>query len=402
MQVENEEGSALVLALIASLLLMIVSFEVAHTTRIEDFISENLEQDTRLKVACRAGLERALARLREDRQTTEIDSAFDIWNQLYIDTDLVADDVVSEEFLLEEDDGLAEEERQIKLYIETFDEAAKYNVYNLVIEDSREAQKRRDQLASVIDYFRRDTEFDLSFSDGEEIAEEIAEFLKRDEEKPYHNALKPPTKQDRTLTDISELLYVDGIEPSIMWDRLDEDGENIVPGLWRFLTVWSDLQININTAPVATLAGLFEQQEAFLAENIEEYRQDARSEKERDDKRYSETRSFSGEDKSDDPTGGAPFTQISELKDRVQGILPATYDRISPYITVQSSVFTIVVTAEMGDRIRYTKMWVVRRTPGGFRILLERPVNQPPRYFPYFIAEKRLEEAQDAADEEGR
>ncbi len=397
--IDNQRGSALVLALIAALLLMIVSFEVLHTTRIEDFITENLEQDAKLNVACRSGLERALARLREDRQQTEVDSEFDNWWRLYIDTELLEEDVTEGEFLLEREDNFSPEDRQIKLYIETFDECAKYNIYNLLSDDERERRKRSDQLASVIDYFRADTDLDLSFSDGESIADQVMEFLRRGENRPYGNALKPPTKQERTLTDLSELLYVNGIEPSIMWDQLDEDAEKIIPGLWRFITVWSDLQININTGELPSLAGLFEQQNAFLAENILKYRSEAADEKERTAGRYTETGSFSGEDQKEDPTGGAAFTQISEMKEKVQGITPAIYDRISPFLTVQSTVFTIVVTAEMG-RIRTTKMWVVRRGPTGFRILLERPVNQPPKYFPYYIDDSQLEAAEEDKEAE--
>ncbi len=394
---DPQEGSALVLALIASLLLMIVSFEVAHTTRIEDFITQNLEEDTKLNVACRAGLERALARLREDRQTTETDSQYDIWWAMFIDTELILDDVAKDEFMLEDDSEYDNEDQQVRLYIETFDECAKYNIYNLLSEDSKERRIRRDQFASVIDYFRKDTELDMSFADGEAIADQVLEFLKRDEDHPYNSTLKPPTKQERTLADISELLYVNGIEPSLMWDQIDEDGEKIIPGLWRYLTIWSDLQININTADVAALTGLFEQQEAFLAEEIVAYREEAGEEKERTEGRYSETGSFSGEDKTEDPTGGAPFTQISEIKEKVQGIIPATYDKISPFITVQSTVFSIIVTAEIGQH-RTSKMWVVNRSPNGFRILLERPVNRPPKYFPYYIPDNAIEKAEEDQD----
>ena len=39
----REEGSALVLGLIAAFLLLIVSFEVAHTSRIESFITYNID-----------------------------------------------------------------------------------------------------------------------------------------------------------------------------------------------------------------------------------------------------------------------------------------------------------------------------------------------------------------------
>jgi type II secretory pathway component PulK len=400
-QLESQRGSALVLALISALLLMIVSFEVAHTVRIEDFITENLEQDTKLNVACRAGLERALARLREDRQNTEVDSEYDIWWKLFIDTELIEDDVAKDEFLLEDEGGFGAEAKTIKLYIETFDECAKFNVYNLLSEDPRERARRRDQFANVIDYFRQDTDLDLTFSDGESLADQVYEFMRRDEDTPYGQALKPPTKQDRTLADLSELLYVNGIEPSMMWDQLDEDGEKIIPGLWRFITIWSDLQININTGEMPALAGLFEQQEAFLGESIVAYRTEAAEEKERVGDRFSESGSWEGdgENAEEDPTGGAAFTQISELKEKVEGITPALYDKISAFLTVQSTTFSIIVTSEIG-RIRLTKMWLVRRDANGFRILLERPVNRPPNYFPYFIQDDQIETAEEDAAEE--
>ncbi len=396
----EQSGSALVLALIAALLLMIVSFEVAHTTRIEAFIAHNIELDARLDVACRAGLERALGRLREDRQKTEIDSQNDSWFELYVDTALIEADVAGDEFLVAEESeeyGGDDSERETRLYIETFDEAAKYNVYNLLVEDEPERRKRRENFANLIDYFRLDSDWDLAYSDGLEIARELETFLDRNEDRPYHGIPKPPTKQDRTLTDVSELLYVRGLGPERMWDQVDEDGETVVPGLWRYLTVWSDLQVNINTADTAVLSSLFGPAEAFLAERIVEFRTRDAEEQDRTGDRFSETRSFSGEDETEDPTGGAPFTQINELREKVEGINQETYNAIAPYLTVQSQVFSIVVTAERGHT-RRTKLWVVRRSPQGFRILLERPVS-----FPYFLNEESLEQAEErSADEQDR
>ena len=400
---EKQAGSALVLSLIAALLLMIVSFEVAHTTRIEAFIAHNVEVDAKLDVACRAGLERALARLREDRQKTEVDSTYDSWYQLYVDTELVEADVADDEFLYSggrESYGGGDEVEELKIYVETFDEAAKFNVYNLLVDEPGMRRERRDLLANVIDYYRNDDHDDLSFSDGVEIAKEINTFLRRNEETPYQGeansaVVKPPTKQRQTLTDVAELLYVKGIHPEIMWDRVDEEGENIIPGLWRYLTIWSDLQININTADIAGLAGLFSPPEAFLAERIIEFRSEHDDGKDRIDDRYSETRSLSGEDNSEaDPTGGAAFTQINELREKVEGINQETYNKISGFLTVQSSCFTVIVTAEKGH-IRRSKLWVVRRGPDGFRILLEKPVT-----FPYYLPEKDLQDAEDRTIEE--
>lgn len=401
-QIRQQSGSALILALIAALLLMIVSFEVAHTTRIEAFIAHNIEIDAALDVACDAGLERALARLREDRQQTEIDSQKDSWFSLYVDTELIESDAADSEFMISEENneyGGDETERETRLYIETFDESAKLNVYWLLAQDDAEARKRRENFANLIDYFRKDSAADLQFSDGSTIARELEAFLKRNPETEYHRVLYPPTKQNGTFLDLQDLLYVhsdsnDKFWYDLLWDRLDEDGETIIPGLWRYLTVWSDMQININTADTPVLAALFSSSEAYLAEQIVEFRTRDADEKSRTEDRYAETKSFSGEDKTEDPTGGAPFTQIGDLKEKVEGILQETYNAIAPYITVQSSVFTIVVTAERGHT-RRSKMWVVRRSEQGFRILLKRPVN-----FPYFLKDDDLEGAEERADEE--
>ena len=391
---ERQSGSALILALIAALMLMIVSFEVLHTSRIEGFIAQNIEIDAQLEVACRAGLERALARLREDRQQTEIDSQNDVWYGLYVDTELIEADVAGEEFMAQDDYEGEEGERETRLYIETFDEAAKYNVYMLLNDDNQVSRDRRERFGNLIDYYRDEFETDLATSDGTEIANEIASFLRRSSERPYQGMEAVPTKQEGTLLDLSELLHVRGVMPSRMWDYIDEDGNTIVPGLWRYLTVWSDLQVNINTAEIPVLASLFTRDEAFLAERIVDFRNEDAEEKERTAGRFSETGTFGDGDETEDPTGGAPFTQINELREKVEGINQETYNKISPYLTVQSSVFSIVVTAERG-LVRRSKMWVVRRTPDGFRILLERPVD-----FPYFLDDEQLEEAEERSAEE--
>ena len=70
------------------------------------------------------------------------------------------------------------------------------------------------------------------------------------------------------------------------------------------------------------------------------------------------------------------------------------FGEIQPFVTVQSSVFTIFVTAELGQ-VRRTKMYVIRRSPEGFRKLSERLVN-----FPYYLSREQLEEADERNAEE--
>ena len=393
----SERGSALILALIATFLLLIVSFEVAHTTRIEAFITKNVEVDFKLEVACRSGLERALAILREDRQNTEIDSLNDNWAQLFVDTELTEADIGSSEFL--RDDDPEEAQAQTTLYIEIFDEAAKFNIYSLRSDDEAERRKRRERFGTLIDKFREDEEGDMSVVDGVSMAEQLTAFLERTEERPYHNVPVPPTKAAGGMNDVAELLYVDGFTPVNLWDRATEDGEHVIPGLFRFLTIWSDMQVNINTAPLATLASVFDPKYAYLADRIMDYREQSAEEREREKSRASETGSFDpnkGKEEQD-PSGGAPFSQINDLREKVEGLGQDVYNEMQAFVTVQSTTFSVFVTAERG-LLRRTKMFVVRRSEKGFQICLEKPVD-----FPYLIPRDRRDQgAEQAEDRLGR
>jgi type II secretory pathway component PulK len=393
-QSDQDGGSALILALIAVFLLLLVSFEVAHTSRIEGFITHNIEDEIRMEVACRAGLEKALAVLREDRQQTEIDSQLEAWWTLISDGDLVGADIGEEEFLFDEDAadyGYGDDDAPLELLIRIFDESAKFNIYQLRTEEPDELRKRKERLANVIDRFREDTDYDLSFSEGRDIADQIHSFLYRSQDRPYGDVTKPPTKDPATLTDVSELLYVNNITPDILWDLTDEDRETVIPGLFRFITIWSDQQININTGELPALAGLFQSQNAFLAERIIEYRSEVEEERDRTDGYLSESDGSFGDrpGEEEDPTGGAPFTQINELTEKVEGMTDVVYNEINRFVTVQSPVFSVFVTAKRSFT-RKTKMWVVRRSDIGFQILYERIVD-----FPFYMPPEDLEAARE-------
>lgn len=394
----DQSGAALVLAVIAILLLLLITFEVIHTSRVEEFITHNIEVDSRLEAACQGGLEVALANLREDRQKTEIDSEYDSWAQMIIHSELRESDIAKDEFLfLEQEDEFdqwSEEEDGVLLTIEIQDENAKFNVYLLGTDDAQKEKKRVEMLANVIDRYREELPDDLSFGDSEVLAAGINAFLRRTLEMPDRDAPKAPTKSSRTLTSVFELAYSAGMSPEILYDRLDENREVVIPGLFRYLTIWSDMQININTASVATLSGLFENKNSFLAERIVEHRleHDDDTDESRDD--ATTTGSFDPNVEADDPTGGAAYSQISDLTDNVDELTQGIYNEIQPFVTVQSNVFTIFVTAQLGQ-VRRTKMFVIRRSPEGFRKLSERLVN-----FPYYVSEDQLEAAEERNAEE--
>jgi type II secretory pathway component PulK len=400
--IESQRGVALLMALIAVFLLVIITFEVEQTLRVEQFITSNFEVDTKLDLACYGGLEVALARLREDRQQTEIDSLYDSWYKLIVHQELIEADVAGEEFLYLEDrerprGGSRVDDQQTTLLIKIFDESAKFNVYRLVSDDQDELKKAKESFANVLDRFRADDQSDLAYNAGQQIGDVVASFLKRSAEQPFRSETpNPPVKKLGTLTCLHELLYTQAITPAMLWDRLDERGERVIPGLFRFITIWSDMQINVNSAEPAALAGLFSSTDAYLADRIAEFRDEFAEQAEREKDDVSKTGTFDDDkDKQKkDPTGGAPFEQTNDLKEKVEGITQDVYNEMSKYATVQSSVFSVFVTAKRGLQ-RRTKMWVVRRTEQGPRILFSSPVT-----FPYFLGAEEVEEAQSAALEE--
>lgn len=396
---DSQRGVALMMALIAVFLLVIITVEIQFSIRTEQYITKNIEVDTSLDLACTAGLEVAMARLREDRQQTEIDSEYDNWSKLIVHQDLREDDVAGSEFMYlarHADEEVATRD-PIQIYIDIFDEAAKFNIYLLLVENPEQLRRRKEQFANVVDLFRHDLRGDLSFNDGLELAEQLIPFLRRTVEQPIDNLPVAPTKGVGTITDISELLYTKLVTPEILYDQIDLENNRIIPGLIRYLTVWSDMQININTADAAGLSGLFTADNAGLADRIIRYRTDVESERERNTIEREDSAVSKKKRKTDQPegpAGGAPFEQVNDLKDKVEGISQDIYNQISTFATVQSSVFSIYVTAKRGI-MRRTRMWVIRRSDAGPRIMFVRPVN-----FPYFLDPKEVEESTQSAIEE--
>lgn len=398
----GQRGVALMMALIAVFLLIIVTFEVEQTVRTEEFITTNCEIDTKMELGCTAGLEVALAKLREDRQQTEIDSLFDSWGPLIVHQDLREEDVANEEFLYLNEDrpNFSKGDEQSVLYVKIFDEAAKFNIYLLLAQDPEQQRRRKEMFSNLIDRFRADTRYDMDYGQGQELADRIITLLKRTTDQPVDNMPVPPVKAAGTLTDTSELRYTRIIPPEIFYDLPDpENYDRIIPGLYRYLTVWSDMQININTADAAGMAGIFANEDVALVDRIMEYRaqvdDDYKDEKSRKDS-LDPKGSSKSEKEPPNPAGGAPFEQTNDLKEKVDGISNDVYNRISQFTTVQSNVFSVYVTAKRGIYQR-TKMWVVRRTEQGPRILFERLVN-----YPYLIDPRELEESTKEAAENDR
>jgi hypothetical protein len=130
-------------------------------------------------------------------------------------------------------------------YVWVEDENRKFNILALVSPDQDFARESRARFVRLIDVLREDTLFDLSVSDGEQLATGIIEWLEgksRSQQIP-----RPPLKSDdperQEITvplHLDELMMLRGISDDLFFDKLD-DGK-IVLGLESVLTVFTSLK----------------------------------------------------------------------------------------------------------------------------------------------------------------
>jgi hypothetical protein len=95
----------------------------------------------------------------------------------------------------------------------------------------------------------------LDASEASSYTEAIAQFLSRKVTENVGPIPKPGTKSGLILSP-SDLALIPNIPQDVIFDLVDLREGVVIPGLYRFVTCWSDLAVNVNTAPVAVLAAL--------------------------------------------------------------------------------------------------------------------------------------------------
>ncbi len=136
-------------------------------------------------------------------------------------------------------------DNEVTTYVWVEDECGKFNLLTLVSPDQEFADESRERFVRLIDVLRAETDFDLTRSDGEMIADNIMDWMRsrsRSEEMP-----RPPLKTDvdNERSDISlplhldELLLLRGIEEDLFYDKV-LDGR-LIYGLESVLTIYTSM-----------------------------------------------------------------------------------------------------------------------------------------------------------------
>jgi type II secretory pathway component PulK len=373
---ESQRGSMLILALIVVFLMTVLASDITEVSMVEYEASANVGKIVRLEYALNAALEVAKAHLVQDGQDTDIDSLQDSWAQpIKITLGGKSAESVEERASDQAPGG-------VDVTIEIEDEESKWPLALCVLGGSNDAQKRkrREFLSAVIDSYRENYgAYDLDRATADRWAEAISAFLARSETEGGP-VPRPATKSDVHILNVADLSLIKDLDDKALFDELNEKGE-LVPGLLRYLTIWSDLKVNINTAPLPVLRGLFRPEDRTSAETLYNHRtaQTDENEKKKDSteaRLEEQTKGKGGKDGKDDEdrTGGAIFEKVQDIQ-KIEGIAARTYTEASQMMAVSSKTFSVWATAELGSMSR-TRHWVLRRESGRVVIFLSEAVDQ--------------------------
>jgi type II secretory pathway component PulK len=377
----------LILALIVVFLMTVLVSDITNVSVIEYEASVNGGKLVRLKYGLEAGFEIAKANLVQDGMDTDIDSLGDAWSQPIRET------LGGESSRSIEEQASEDATGQVELTIEIEDEESKWPLPLLFVGKSdAETKRHREFLAAVIDSYREDYgSRDVDAGLADRYAELITAFMMRREGEPGI-VPRPNTKSEMHVLNVADFSLIKEIDDNVFFDEIDENG-TIVPGLLRYVTIWSDLKVNVNTAPLPVLKGLFRREDRGRAVDMYHHRNAQTEEKEKEKSSLSERldreKGKTGEDE-EDRTGGAIFEKVDDVM-KVEGFSPRVFSEASKKMTVSSRTFSIWVTAELGNMVRM-RHWVVRREDGRIVVMLSEAID--PDYRPRFRKRTAEEESE--------
>jgi type II secretory pathway component PulK len=382
--VRRARGVALLIVLVVLVLIATLATEIAITARTTHRLAENSMDDLLLRAAVDGRIEILKAALRFDGTNgSGYDGEADEWSwhkreklSGWGERGASVYGAVSSD-----DEGFAAQYRTTDIELTAWceDERSKVNLRGLMKpEDSPVFQNTRDVLVRLIDLYREGhSSLDLSDADGKEMVDELVKWLQAEadtEDNPM-----PAVKPNRgRLQSVDDLLRVPGGRWTVerLYDvkdpELSDDEEsstastsqssssssdvdagswerqNGVPGLFRYLTVFSEevadppMRINLNTAPLVVLMALLDANDEDLAQKILDHRRQGADDTTTDGGTASGTSGTSG---SGDAAQG--FFKTKQDLTKVEGLDQdlAKYPRLNFFADVASPVFSLRVIA---------------------------------------------------------
>jgi len=404
---EDERGTVLVLVVILTTLILVIVADARHVARIEWEAASNADIDFQLQQAVEGGYQIAEAYLRQDLQDSpEIDHSYEEWAAVEgITKDFDPSQYGGSSFYDAPQNASNQNASasfpQVRIFIE--DEERKYPLPLLRMGSDTLKDRRKESLAILIQWFRANTQLSVDPSAAAQYADMIVNFISRIEnDTSFGPTPRPGTKQGMILAP-KDLALIPGIPEDLIFDAVDDDGA-IAKGLMHYLTIWSDLAVNINTAEESVLRAVMRPQDQQVGydiwaerekkgEKYREYESDMVDRFGADWRRSQERleRGTENETEEEDDSAGY-WTEVDELKDDVDTVTERVLQEIRLYTGVTSKVFSIWVEASMRG-IKLRRRWVVRREGARLVLVMTEQVSYP--FFRY-LTEDEMQDSYDS------
>ena len=311
----TRSGIALILVLffVAVISIVIVSFTFSSNVNVR--IARNYRDDLKVRYGLESGLIYARKLLLKDPRTH--DSLNDIWNTPH-----------PSETGLEPTDNkhtlsLGESDIPVEIEIEITDESSKINVNELLTNNDTVNTQRKEELANLI----------TLLGGKPETISRLIDWLDKNTIGTYETGAK-----NKKLDTLNQIGLIKDIDKELLYGKSQkgteefslvrtDDGFENKKGLIDFLTIHSGNKVNVNTVSLEVLTAILDDSKS--AKSII----DARSKK--------------------------PFEDLADLKS-VAGLTNTLYKKITPRLTVKSSIFSARITARAG-RIKKKVTGVLKR-----------------------------------------
>ncbi len=373
---ENERGVALLVVLFVLLLTAILALEIKSTAALHYRLAKNKRDDFLMRHAMRGHLEILKQVLQFDREENDVEKQDDRWTESrYTTLQELPPETDEEEAEEEPAEPVSSEDYEIKALVE--DEARKFNLHNLLADDEALREHWEAVFVRLLVLYREEyPRYALSRGDAERLRDAVKEWLARQGD----DVPRPATPDDkRIMVTPDELLMIKGFTRDILYDltleeeEAEEGQDTTAPGLIRYLTLWSDGPVNLNTAEKPMVRAMFESSDVELADRLIEWR-NAEEEEEAGTTPQAPPRD------EDIPKKNA----LASLQDfqKIDGFDAAALQRNKlndSTVGFRSRRFSIRFTGESQDGLVRQERWVLERNTEGFLTLLYEERTDPVR-----------------------
>jgi type II secretory pathway component PulK len=361
---EGEKGIALVLVLLVLLLTSVLALEIKSSAFLYSKLARNKRDDFLMQQAMDGQIVILKEVLLYDSKENQIETLGDVWNQDRYTNFQKGPSEEDQQSDQPREEPVSSREYQTTAKIE--DENRKFPLQNLEVTD--DAQRKIWEtifIRLLVHYRENDGAHAISQSDAESCLQNLKEWIARP--KDDHGIPRPATATDgHVLVTPDELLMVKGFTRDMFYDLPpDHEGEEVIPGLYHYLTLWSDGRVNLNTADPAMVRAMFTDQDQDLAENFLAWREeDAEKQPE-----------------NADPDADPKKNALKAAQDlaNVDGFDAEAIQRnnLATTTVFAGNVFSIDMIGEASGGLRRQQRWIIQRNSEGCKTLLTEERNDP-------------------------